>query len=82
MAAAYPYLGGMELWYQGYLDTATGKMLIAQPGGTYSMFPVDPGLPVPPSDGRWGAPAVPPAVVPVSVPAPAPAPAPAPQGGE
>lgn len=68
------------MWYQAYLDSNTGKMLIAVPGGSFSMTPVDAGLPVPPSDGRWAdIPAPPPAAKPAVS---APAPAPAPEGGD
>lgn len=38
-------------WFQ-YRDLATGRMLEAEPGGTYAMQPLEPGLPVPP-DARW-----------------------------
>jgi hypothetical protein len=87
VADSYTYLGHQELWYQAYLDDATGHMLIAVPGGgPYSMSPVENGLTVPPPDGRWAAtvPPVPPVAVPapVPVPQPAPAPEPAPEGGE
>jgi hypothetical protein len=86
----YAYTGGETLYYQQYLDDDTGKMLIAVPGGSYSMSPVD-GLgyaPVPPGDGRWQGAALPPPPEPVppavQLPQPvtAPAPAPAPEGGE
>lgn len=52
----YPFLGAMALSYTQYLDTGTGRMLQAQPGGTYGMAPVPgaDGLTVPPGDGLWG----------------------------
>lgn len=52
----YLFLGATSLSYTQYLDTGTGRMLQASPGGTYGMAPV-PGagnLPVPPGDGLWG----------------------------
>lgn len=89
-AVSYAYTGGVVMYYQDYLDVATGKMLVAEPGGSYVMVATDPARPVPPTDGRWaGAPPVPPpppfvAATQLAQPvtAPAPAPAPAPQGGE
>jgi hypothetical protein len=85
VAGPYPYLGHQEMWYQGYLDDATGKMLIALPDESYSMSPVNEGNPVPPNDGRWPVPDVPASPAdpePVwSAPAPAPEQA-EPEGGE
>lgn len=75
---AYAYLGATTLIYQDYLDDATGKMLVAEPGGTYSMSAIT-NAPVPPSDGRWAAVQPPP---PASPPAPPVPPAPAPTGGD
>jgi hypothetical protein len=52
----YPFLGVTGRSYVQYLDTDTGRMLITEPGGTYTMQPV-PGagnVPVPPGDGLWG----------------------------
>ena len=59
----YPYLGATGLNYTQYLDTCTGRMLQASPGGTYGMTPVPgaPGLTVPPGDGLWGPATDPPA---------------------
>ena len=81
---AYAYLGGDTFVYRSYLDDDTGKVLIASPGGTYSMTPVDGNWSVPPNDGRWAEPAAadPPPVWSQPVPAPAPAPEPAPEGGD
>lgn len=88
MAAGFAYLGNQTMLYQGYLDEATGRMLIAGPGNSYEMSAVDPGLPVPPGDGRWQAAddddsapvwSSPPSPEPASEPA---EPAPAPEGGE
>ena len=52
----YPFHGATGLSYTQYLDTGTGRMLQAVPGGSYTMAPVpgNPGLPVPPGDGLWG----------------------------
>ena len=52
----YLFLGTTGLSYTQYLDTTAGRMLQAQPGGTYDMQPVPGagGLPVPPGDGLWG----------------------------
>lgn len=94
--AQYAYIGGAEMYYQGYRDTETDKMLVAQPGGSYSIIPADQGpadengnptmLPVPPADGRWAdaPPPPPPAKAPPAVQPPQPVtaqPAPAPEGG-
>ena len=80
MAGPYLYLGTQENWYQDYLDDATGKMLAAQPGESYSMTGVN-GGPVPPTDGRWSDPSGTPEPEPVwSAPAPAPEQA-QPEGG-
>lgn len=52
----YPFLGVTGRSYVQYTDEATGRMLITEPGGTYTMQPV-PGagnVPVPPGDGLWG----------------------------
>jgi hypothetical protein len=78
----YDYLGGQELWYQDYLDDATGHMLIAQPETAYSMSAVNGALAVPPPDGRWAVPAPPEPPPPPVVIQPAPAPEPAPEGGD
>ena len=54
----YPFLGGTGRSYVQYIDEATGRILQAQPGGTYAMQPV-PGagdVSVPPGDGLWGPP--------------------------
>jgi len=76
------------MYYQDYRDVSTGRMLIAEPGESYSMLAIDLNHPVPPTDGRWaGAPPQPPPppFVPatqLAQPVTAPAPAPAPQGGD
>jgi hypothetical protein len=54
----YTYLGSMVLTYPDYVDTATGRMLLAsplaaQPYGIRVASGAPPGLPVPPGDGRW-----------------------------
>lgn len=56
MAASYPYLGFADRGYPDYLDEVTGLMLVAQPGGAYSMRAVDGEREVPPPDGCWGEP--------------------------
>ena len=51
----YRYLGSEPRDYSQYIDDATGHPLRAEPGGAYSMTPVQ-GIhvpPVPPSDGMW-----------------------------
>lgn len=92
----YTYTGGAEMYYQAYRDAETGRMLVAQPGGSYLMVACDQGpadengnptaLPVPPADGRWAdaPPPPPPASTPPVVQPPQPVtaqPAPAPEGG-
>ena len=57
MPDEYTYLGLTTLGYMDYADLATGKTLVAEPGGSYAIRPVEPGSPVPPGDGRWAAPA-------------------------
>lgn len=53
--AAYMFTGYATRGYPSYADLETGRMLIADPGGTYQMRAINPGLPVPPDDGRWDA---------------------------
>ena len=75
----YPFLGVTGRSYVQYTDEATGRMLITQPGGTYTMRPV-PGagnVPVPPGDGLWGTGETPPEDKPAAEP---PAPLSAPPG--
>lgn len=55
MASQYLYTGYDARAYIAYVDTSTGKMLQAEPGGTYGIRAGSPGLPVPPADGRWDA---------------------------
>ena len=52
MADTYTFTGQARTGYYAYRDPATGRMLEADPGGTYAMQPLEPGLPVPP-DARW-----------------------------
>lgn len=52
-AGTCEYTGQFKLGYPSYRDAETGKMLVAEPGGTYSIDPVDGVAPVPPPDGRW-----------------------------
>jgi hypothetical protein len=55
VAGPFTYTGVSTLGYFSYADTGTGKMLVADPGGSYSIRAIDPGLAVPPPDGRWAA---------------------------
>lgn len=55
----HAYLGHENRLYLQYADTATGRTLEVVPGGTYDVRAREPGMPVPPDDGRWG-PASPP----------------------
>jgi hypothetical protein len=51
---AWRYTGlGQPRPYQDYVDTATGRLLVAQEGGVYEIRAVSEGLPVPPADGWW-----------------------------
>jgi hypothetical protein len=68
------YLGSDTRMYLQYADAATGRTLEVTPGGTYDVRTRDPGLPLPPGDGRWG-PASPPALTALAVTAPDPEPA-------
>lgn len=54
-----PYLGSDHRFYLDYADAATGRTLEVAPGGSYDVRAREPGMPVPPADGRW-APASPP----------------------
>jgi hypothetical protein len=59
----YTYTGANVAQYMQYADYATGKMLIAAPGGSYAMYAVQEGplgtdgqptqLAIPPGDGNW-----------------------------
>jgi hypothetical protein len=51
-AATYEFTGQNTLGYPDFRDTATGKMLVAEPGGSYGIAAIDGGG-VPPGDGRW-----------------------------
>lgn len=52
MADAYTFIGYAPRIYLRYVDLATEKTLIAEPGNTYEMRPVELDMPVPP-DGAW-----------------------------
>jgi hypothetical protein len=52
VADSFTFTGQARTGWFAYTDTATGRMLEADPGGTYSMVPMEPGLAVPP-DARW-----------------------------
>ena len=63
----YTYTGFSTLGFADYVDTATDRMLVADPGCSYGIRAVDGVAPVPPTDGRWktatgGAPPSPPPV--------------------
>lgn len=74
----YLFTGAFTLEYMDYIDEATSKVLIAEPGGIYSMISVSGSLGVPPNDGRWASVVdVPPP--PVSEPSPDPPPQPDPE---
>jgi hypothetical protein len=49
----YAYTGYATLGYADYADTATDRMLVASPGGSYGIRAIDGMAPVPPPDGRW-----------------------------
>lgn len=49
----FMFTGPSPLGYPDYADTATDRMLTADPGGTYGIRAVDGIMPVPPADGRW-----------------------------
>jgi hypothetical protein len=54
VADAYLFNNYQTLLYTQYVDLATQRALVAQPGCVYSMRSTDPDLfNVPPSDGRW-----------------------------
>jgi hypothetical protein len=67
---SYTFTGYVTTGFPDYRDTATGRTLVADPGGSYSIEAIDPGRPVPPY-GPWaaaavsGAPPGPPPVPPV-----------------
>jgi hypothetical protein len=73
----YEYLGLSTLGYPDYRDTATGRMLVADPGESYGIGAIDGTSTVPPPDGRWAAtsarggqpPGPPPVTPPPAVPA-------------
>ena len=75
--APFTFTGLSTLGYPDYADTASGHMLVAEPGQAYGIRAIDGKATVPPPDGRWtaasgsgGAPPPPPSVPPVpSVPA-------------
>jgi hypothetical protein len=55
VADSFTFTGPATLGYMAYADTETGEMLVAEPGQSYGIRAVEPGLPVPPGDGRWTA---------------------------
>lgn len=74
MADRFTFTGQGTLGYFSYADTDTGRMLVADPGGTYGIRATEQGLVVPPPDGRWAsaeAPASPPPVPSFTAPQPA-----------
>ena len=61
-APAYPYYGTDQRFYTQYMEVLPDggqRPLTAEPGGSYVIIrsPGNPGVPVPPGDGRWGNPA-------------------------
>ena len=48
----YTFTGQARTGWFSYRDLATGRMLEADPGGTYNIQPLEPGLPMPP-DAQW-----------------------------
>ena len=92
MAGPYEYLGDSVLTYPAYRDTEADRMLIAEPGSSYSIAAVDESapdadgnrypLPVPPTDGRWAESVPPPKAIPPPLPPPSlPAPTTTPEAG-
>lgn len=49
----YLYTGTGTRKYMDYVDTATDRMLVAEPGWQGEMRVTDPRFPVPPADGHW-----------------------------
>lgn len=59
MEGTYTFTGTEpELGYFHYRDLDEDRMLIAHPGVPYHIAALEPGLPVPPDDGRWDPPYV------------------------
>ena len=52
MADSYTFTGQARTGWPAYRDTATGRMLEADPGGTYQIQALEPGLPMPPNP-QW-----------------------------
>lgn len=52
LADTFTFTGQARTGWYAYRDLATGRMLEAEPGGTYQIQALEPGLPVPP-DGQW-----------------------------
>lgn len=48
----FTFTGPVTTGYYYLRDSATGQMLVAEPGKTYDIQAVDPSVPVPPDD-RW-----------------------------
>jgi hypothetical protein len=52
----FAYVGSDPRSYADYLNALSGRMLEVQPGGAYDVHVApgrNPGLPLPPGDGRW-----------------------------
>lgn len=47
------YLGSGSRTYMDYIDDATGRILTAEPDGSYDIRATWDLLPVPPADGFW-----------------------------
>lgn len=56
MPGPFTFTGYVTTGYQDYRDTATGRMLVADPGGSYGIQAIDLQLAVPPPDGKWAEP--------------------------
>lgn len=70
-AATYEFTGYVTTGFPDYRDTATGRMLVAEPGGSYGIEAINLADAVPPgtqwaaANGHSGAPPGPPPVPPV-----------------
>ena len=49
---SYTFTGYAHMGWPSYRDTGTGRMLEADPGGTYTIQALEPSLPMPPSP-QW-----------------------------
>lgn len=51
-AAQYEFTGYVTTGFPDYRDTATGRMLVAEPGGSYGIEAINGGG-LPPGTGQW-----------------------------